>query len=175
MVVAESTIRRVTLGHAQKIHRRSQGFPQGLPAGVAPGQTFIAEIDGTMVPTVRADAAQADQRKGKTVQWQECKVSLAHADESRELFYGARCWAMSMWRASGCARAPSEPGSAKATACMGWATARPGSRARCNNALAAKQAESVRVFRTCPLVTPKDTRSSLQMLAIARAMAALCA
>ena len=35
--------------------------------------------------------------------------------------------------------------------------------------------ESVRVFRTCPLVTPKDTRSSLQMLAIARAMAALCA
>ena len=89
VVVAESTIRRVTLGHAQKIHRRSQGFPQGLPAAVAPGQIFIAEIDGTMVPTVRADAAQADQRKGKSVQWQECKVSLSHAHESRELFYGA--------------------------------------------------------------------------------------
>ena len=31
----------------------------------------------------------------------------------------------------------------------------------------------MRVFRPCPLVTPKDARSSLQMLAIARAMAVL--
>ena len=89
VVVSESTIRRVTLGHAQEIHQRSQGFPQGLPAAVAPGQTFIAEIDGTMVPTVRADATQADQRKGKSVQWQECKVSLAHVHESGDLFFGA--------------------------------------------------------------------------------------
>ena len=36
-------------------------------------------------------------------------------------------------------------------------------------------AESLRVFRSCPLIPPKDARSSLQMLAIARAMAALCA
>ena len=36
-------------------------------------------------------------------------------------------------------------------------------------------AERLRVFRSCPLITPKDARSSLQMLAIARAMAALCA
>ena len=35
--------------------------------------------------------------------------------------------------------------------------------------------ESLRVFRSCPLITPKDARSSLQMLAIALAMAALCA
>ena len=90
VVVCESTIRRVTLGHAKKIHQRSQGFPQGLPATLgAPGQTFIAEIDGTMVPTVRADATRADRRKGKTVQWQECKVSLAHAHQSKDLFYAA--------------------------------------------------------------------------------------
>ena len=89
VVVSESTIRRVTLGHAQTIYERSQGFPQGLPAKVALGQTFIAEIDGTMVPTVRADATQADQRKGKSVQWQECKVSLAHVHESGELYFGA--------------------------------------------------------------------------------------
>ena len=38
-----------------------------------------------------------------------------------------------------------------------------------------KWAESPRVFRSCPLITPKVARSSLQMLAIARAMAALCA
>ena len=35
--------------------------------------------------------------------------------------------------------------------------------------------ESLRVFQSCPLTTPKRTRSSLQMLAIARAMSALCA
>ena len=35
--------------------------------------------------------------------------------------------------------------------------------------------ERLRGLRSCPLITPKDARSSLQMLAIARAMAALCA
>ena len=35
--------------------------------------------------------------------------------------------------------------------------------------------ERLRVFRSCPLTTPKRTHSSLQMLAIARAMARLCA
>ena len=40
---------------------------------------------------------------------------------------------------------------------------------------AKSKAESLRVFRSCPLITPKDAQSSLQMLAIARAMAALCA
>jgi oxygen-independent coproporphyrinogen-3 oxidase len=36
-------------------------------------------------------------------------------------------------------------------------------------------AESVRVFRSCPLATPNDARSSLQMRAVARATAVLCA
>ena len=36
-------------------------------------------------------------------------------------------------------------------------------------------AERLRAFRSCPLIAPKRTRSSLQMLAIARAMAVLCA
>ena len=31
-----------------------------------------------------------------------------------------------------------------------------------------EQAESLRVFRSCPLITPKDAHSSLQILAIAR-------
>ena len=34
-------------------------------------------------------------------------------------------------------------------------------------------AESLRVFRSCPLITPKDAQSSLQMLAIARYVCAL--
>ena len=36
-------------------------------------------------------------------------------------------------------------------------------------------AERLRVFRSCPLILPKAVRSSLQMLAIARAMSVLCA
>ena len=35
--------------------------------------------------------------------------------------------------------------------------------------------ERLRVFRSCPLITPERARSLLQMLAIARAMSALCA
>ena len=35
--------------------------------------------------------------------------------------------------------------------------------------------ERLRVFRSCPLITPKGARSLLQMLAIARAMSVLCA
>lgn len=89
VVIAESTIRRVTLHHAQTIQQRSRGLPQGLPKKVAQRQTFIAQIDGTMVPTVRSDATQGDRRKGKSVQWEEAKVSLAHVQGSKELSYAA--------------------------------------------------------------------------------------
>lgn len=89
IVIAESTIRRVTLRHAKKVQQRSRGLPQGLPKAVAPQQTFITEMDGTMVPTVRSDPSQRDQRKGKNVQWQEAKVSLAHVQGSKELTYAA--------------------------------------------------------------------------------------
>lgn len=90
LVLGESTIRKVTLVHARQIHGRSGGFAQGLPEPVAAkGLTFIAQIDGTMVPTVRGDAASADRRKAKTVQWQEAKVSLAHAQGSTRMAYGA--------------------------------------------------------------------------------------
>ncbi len=90
IVVPESTIRGITLHHAQAMHQRSGGFPQGLPAkaALAP-QTFIVQTDGTMVPTVRSAPGAADRRKGKSVQWQEARVSLAHAKGSTELSYGA--------------------------------------------------------------------------------------
>jgi hypothetical protein len=89
IVVADSTIRRVTLKHAQQMHRQSRGFPQGLPEKMADGQTFIAEVDGSMVPTVRSTGDGADRRKGKSVQWQEVKLSLAHAQDSKDLVYAA--------------------------------------------------------------------------------------
>lgn len=90
IVLGESTIRKITLEHARAIQRRSGGCPQGLPEPVAAGpQTFIAQIDGTMVPTVRSDACAQDRRKAKTVQWEEAKVCLAHVHGSTELAYGA--------------------------------------------------------------------------------------
>jgi hypothetical protein len=89
VVLAESTIRRVTQRHAQVVHERGQGRPLGLPKSVSPGQTIIVEMDGTMVPTVQSDPTQADKRKGKKVQWQEAKVGLAHVQGSKELVCAA--------------------------------------------------------------------------------------
>ena len=89
IVIAESTIRRSTLEHAQKVHRRSHGAPQGLPCKVTPGQTFIAQIDGSMVPTVQNRPDTGDRRKNKSVQWQEARLSLAHAKGSKSMVYAA--------------------------------------------------------------------------------------
>lgn len=90
VLLPESTIRRITLRHARCMHQRSAGSPQGLPEKVAAGQqTFIAELDGTMVRTVRAGSDALDRRKSKCTQWEEVKLSLAHAHGSKQLFYGA--------------------------------------------------------------------------------------
>jgi hypothetical protein len=89
IVVGESTIRKVTLGHAAKMHQQSAGFPQGLPQKVTPGQTFIAEVDGSMAPVVHSREDAVDRRKGKRVQWQEARLSLAHVQGSKELSYAA--------------------------------------------------------------------------------------
>ena len=96
IVVCESTIRNVTQTHAQKIFERSAGQPLLKFTGGAAQRTqslvkkvFVAQMDGTMVPTVRSDPAQPDQRKGKRLQWEEAKVSLAHVKGSKELAYAA--------------------------------------------------------------------------------------
>ena len=85
--IGESTIQRVTLGHAQAIFeagRASVDFPVG------PGQhkQIVAQIDGGMVPIVEPNAEQKDKRKGKKLSWREAKISLAHAKGSRTPVYG---------------------------------------------------------------------------------------
>lgn len=86
VLLSESTIRRITEGHAQKMYesfRPQTAWPQ------SPGHDrVIAEMDGGMVPIVEPDAAQKDQRKGKSLQWKEAKICLAHAKGSREISYG---------------------------------------------------------------------------------------
>ena len=74
--LSPATIRQVTETHARRIRTQEQlitSYPE--QAGVA---LVVAEIDGSMIPVVTPDAAQDDQRKGKTYAWQEVRLSLAH-------------------------------------------------------------------------------------------------
>jgi hypothetical protein len=87
IILNESSIRRITESHAQKIFEatnRSLAWPtqRGRSAVV------IVEMDGGMVPTVEPDAAQSDRRKGKKLQWKEAKICLAHPQGSKTLAYG---------------------------------------------------------------------------------------
>jgi hypothetical protein len=87
ILLGESTIRRITEGHAHKIFERSPAQPDGL---TLPGEAavLIVEMDGGMVPLVEPDASQSDQRKGKKLHWKEAKICLAHAQGSKTLAYG---------------------------------------------------------------------------------------
>jgi hypothetical protein len=89
VVICESTIRRVTLKHAKKMHTQSQGAPLGMPDKAPTQNVIIVQTDGSMIPTVRSKTDAQDKRKGKSVQWQEVKLSLAHVHESKELSYAA--------------------------------------------------------------------------------------
>jgi hypothetical protein len=86
ILIAESTIRRVTESHAKNIYETGlvdETWPD------EPGcEVVVAEMDGGMVPTVEADAAQKDRRKGKRLQWKEAKLCLAHSAGSKTLAYG---------------------------------------------------------------------------------------
>ena len=89
IVIAESTLRRVTLRHAGNIHKYSQGALLGLPNALGARQSVIVQTDGTMVPTVQSSTAAGDKRKNKSVQWQEAKISLAHVAGSKEMSFAA--------------------------------------------------------------------------------------
>ena len=49
---------------------------------------LVAEMEGGMVPMITVDLEQTDRRKGKRLQWNEMKLSLVHAQDSRELHDG---------------------------------------------------------------------------------------
>lgn len=86
VLLGESTIRRITEGHAQTIFetaQRNESWPAQTGA-----ETVIAQMDGGMVPIVEPEAAQQDKRKGKQLQWKEAKICLAHEKGSKTPFYG---------------------------------------------------------------------------------------
>jgi hypothetical protein len=86
VLLGESTIRRITEGHAQKMfesHTQEEVWP------AQPGcEVVVAEMDGGMVPLVEPDAAGEDRRKGKRLYWKEAKICLAHARGSQTPSYG---------------------------------------------------------------------------------------
>jgi len=89
VVIPQSTMRRLTLVHAQRMHQRCGSCPQGLPERLDGCRTLIAQIDGSMIPTVSASQTALDKRKGKKTQWQEVKLSLAHVVGSTQVYYAA--------------------------------------------------------------------------------------
>ena len=87
VVLGESTIARITQGHAKTICETAPP-PKDWPTQAGTKTAIIVEIDGGMVPIVKIDTTQADKRKGKTLQWQEAKICLAHQQGSKTLAYG---------------------------------------------------------------------------------------
>jgi hypothetical protein len=85
--IGESTIQRITLGHAQAIFESDRPSLE-FPKGSGRHKQIVAQIDGGMVPVVEPDADQKDKRKGKKLLWKEAKISLAHAKGSRTPVYG---------------------------------------------------------------------------------------
>jgi len=86
ILLAPSTIRRVTEAHAQAIYAATP-VDETWPSEVG-CEMVVVEMDGGMVPTVETDAAQKDRRKGKKLQWKEAKLCLAHQAGSKTLSYG---------------------------------------------------------------------------------------
>lgn len=87
IVLSESTIARITEGHARAIFEaapKAQSWP--TRAGIS--TPIIVETDGGMVPIVEIDEQQNDKRKGKKLLWREAKISLAHPQGSETLAFG---------------------------------------------------------------------------------------
>ena len=87
IVLGESTIRRITEGHAQKIFETGK-LSLAWPTSPGTSTVVIVEMDGGMVPIVEPDTTSSDKRKGKKLQWKEAKICLAHPQGSKTLAYG---------------------------------------------------------------------------------------
>lgn len=87
IVLGESSIRRITEGHARTIFETS-AKPPSWPVQAGRSAVVVAEMDGGMVPIVEIDPASPDKRKGKNLYWKEFKLCLAHPKGSKTLAYG---------------------------------------------------------------------------------------
>ena len=86
VLLHESTVRRITEGHAQKVFEVVE--PEAAWPRQAGCAVVVAETDGGMVPIVESGTTGTDRRKGKRLFWKEAKICLAHAQGSRTPVYG---------------------------------------------------------------------------------------
>ena len=89
--IGESTIQRITFGHAQAMHAQAEAglSAQEFPPTEGRHKEIIAQPDGGMVPIMEPDGSQKDKRKGKTLAWREAKICLAHAKGSATPVYAS--------------------------------------------------------------------------------------
>ena len=80
ITIPVSTVRKITEGHGA--HMREQQDRGSVPVSTPGCRQQIGEIDGSMVPIVTIGTAAGDKRKQKTLQWQEARLVLVHAQGS---------------------------------------------------------------------------------------------
>ena len=83
VVVPESSVRAITLGHARCMSEQSKASLQNRQECVGDGKQLIGEMDGSMIPVVLFDEeAEGDKRKTRKVDWQEAKLCLVYEQGS---------------------------------------------------------------------------------------------
>ena len=80
ITVAGSTVRKITERHGGQM--REQQDQGALPVTTPGCPQQIGELDGSMVPIVTSGQEAGDQRKHKTLQWQEARLVMVHAQGS---------------------------------------------------------------------------------------------
>jgi hypothetical protein len=80
ITIPVSTVRKITEGHGA--HMREQQDRGSVPVSTPGCRQQIGEIDGSMVPIVTIGTETGDKRKQKTLQWQEARLVLVHAQGS---------------------------------------------------------------------------------------------
>ena len=80
ITIPVSTVRKITEGHGG--HMLEQQARRAWPVSTPGCRQQIGEIDGSMVPIVTIGAEAGDKRKQRTLQWQEARLVLVHAQGS---------------------------------------------------------------------------------------------
>lgn len=80
ITIAGSTVRKITQRHGAQM--REQQNRAVLPVSSPGCRQQIGELDGSMVPIVTNGKETGDKRKHKTLQWQEARLLLVHAQGS---------------------------------------------------------------------------------------------
>jgi hypothetical protein len=80
ITIPVSTVRKITEGPGT--HRREQQDRGSLPVSTPGCRQQSGEIAGSLVAMVPSGAAAGDKRKQKTLQWQEARLGLVHAQGS---------------------------------------------------------------------------------------------